>query len=188
MSAAVAIVGATLRQMLGVKRLVLFGGLAVFISQSGETADTLAALRHARAEKQIILSIVKAVVSRTKNRFDDYLVENKVFSWLSHLAPVVVIYLWQWDSISLDAKAEILKWANVYMLIIGFMTVSSLLDAVSQAYRELWKNIARPSIDVFVEFDLADSKVVEIKGARIEVIEATGKRIRYRVLRAFHSK
>ena len=54
-------------------------------------------------------------------------------------------------------------------------------------YRELWKNITRPSSDVFVEFDLADSKVVEIKGARIEVIEATGKSIRYRVLRGFTS-
>ena len=56
------------------------------------------------------------------------------------------------------------------------------------AYRELWKNITRPSNDVFVKFDLANSKVVEIKGARIEVIEANGKGIRYRVLRAFNSK
>jgi len=59
---------------------------------------------------------------------------------------------------------------------------------IKLAYREIWKNITRPSNDVFVEFDLADSKVVEIKGARIEVIEATAKSIRYRVLRAFHSK
>src|SRR3546814_11320355 len=29
------------------------GGMALFISQSGETADTLAALRHARAEGQL---------------------------------------------------------------------------------------------------------------------------------------
>jgi glucosamine--fructose-6-phosphate aminotransferase (isomerizing) len=34
------------------------GGLAVFISQSGETADTLASLRYARAHKQHVLSIV----------------------------------------------------------------------------------------------------------------------------------
>ncbi|MDP6643463.1 MAG: glutamine--fructose-6-phosphate transaminase (isomerizing) [Rhodospirillales bacterium] len=34
------------------------GGLAIFISQSGETADTLAALRHARDQGQHILSIV----------------------------------------------------------------------------------------------------------------------------------
>jgi glucosamine--fructose-6-phosphate aminotransferase (isomerizing) len=34
------------------------GGLAIFISQSGETADTLAALRYCRAQGQRILSIV----------------------------------------------------------------------------------------------------------------------------------
>ena len=56
------------------------------------------------------------------------------------------------------------------------------------AYRELWKNITRPSSDVFVEFDLADSKTVGIKGVKIEVIEATGKCIQYRVLRAFNSR
>src|SRR4028119_9322 len=36
------------------------GGLALFISQSGETADTLAALRHARAEGQRIAVVVNA--------------------------------------------------------------------------------------------------------------------------------
>ena len=70
------------------------------------------------------------------------------------------------------------------MLIYGGKTGSK----IRLAYRGIWKNITRPSSDVFVEFDLADSTVVEIKGARIEVIEATGKRIRYRVLRAIHSK
>ena len=34
------------------------GGLAIFISQSGETADTLASLRYCRAEKQHTLAIV----------------------------------------------------------------------------------------------------------------------------------
>ena len=58
---------------------------------------------------------------------------------------------------------------------------------ISIAYRELWKNIIRPSSDVFVEFDLADSKIVEIKGARIEVIDATSKSIRYRVTQGFDS-
>ena len=34
------------------------GALALFVSQSGETADTLAALRHARGRQQHVLSIV----------------------------------------------------------------------------------------------------------------------------------
>ena len=55
------------------------------------------------------------------------------------------------------------------------------------AYREIWKNITRPSSDVFVEFSLADSNVIEFRGARIEVIEASGKSIRYRVIHAFDS-
>ena len=56
---------------------------------------------------------------------------------------------------------------------------------IKLGYREIWKNITRPSRDVFVEYDLAESKVVEFKGARIEVIEATNKSIRYRVTQAF---
>lgn len=58
---------------------------------------------------------------------------------------------------------------------------------IKLGYREIWKNITRPAGDVFVEFDLADSKVVEFNGACIEVIEATGKNIRYRVTQPFAS-
>jgi glutamine---fructose-6-phosphate transaminase (isomerizing) len=39
------------------------GALAIFISQSGETADTLASLRYARAHKQHVLSIVNVPTS-----------------------------------------------------------------------------------------------------------------------------
>ncbi|MEI9852578.1 MAG: glutamine--fructose-6-phosphate transaminase (isomerizing) [Sphingomonas sp.] len=48
------------------------GGLALFISQSGETADTLAALRHARAEGQKIAVVVN-VPSSTMAREADLL-------------------------------------------------------------------------------------------------------------------
>ncbi|MFC1762318.1 hypothetical protein ACFL6U_09585 [Planctomycetota bacterium] len=58
---------------------------------------------------------------------------------------------------------------------------------IKLGYREIWKNITRPAGDVFVECNLADSKVVEFKGARIEVIAATNKNIRYRVTQAFNS-
>jgi hypothetical protein len=58
---------------------------------------------------------------------------------------------------------------------------------IKLGYREIWKNITRPAGDVFVKYDLADSKVVEFKGARIEVIEATNKSIQYRVTQAFES-
>jgi glucosamine--fructose-6-phosphate aminotransferase (isomerizing) len=48
------------------------GGLALFVSQSGETADTLAALRHAKAQKQRIAVVVN-VPTRSMAREADLL-------------------------------------------------------------------------------------------------------------------
>lgn len=46
------------------------GGAALFVSQSGETADTLAALRHARAQGQHILSVVNVPESTISRESD----------------------------------------------------------------------------------------------------------------------
>ena len=46
------------------------GGLALFISQSGETADTLAALRHARKERQCIAVVVNVPTSSMAREAD----------------------------------------------------------------------------------------------------------------------
>jgi glucosamine--fructose-6-phosphate aminotransferase (isomerizing) len=46
------------------------GGLALFISQSGETADTLAALRHARAQGQKIAVVVNVPTSSMAREAD----------------------------------------------------------------------------------------------------------------------
>jgi glutamine---fructose-6-phosphate transaminase (isomerizing) len=52
------------------------GGVAVFISQSGETADTLAALRYARAQGQHIVSIVNVPESTIARESDAVLPTN----------------------------------------------------------------------------------------------------------------
>src|SRR3546814_5232759 len=46
------------------------GGLVLFISQSGETADTLAALRHAREEGQKIAVVVNVPTSSMAREAD----------------------------------------------------------------------------------------------------------------------
>ncbi len=46
------------------------GGVAVFISQSGETADTLEALRYCRAQGQTIISIINVVESTIARESD----------------------------------------------------------------------------------------------------------------------
>ena len=49
---------------------LLDGGLAIFISQSGETADTLAGLRYAKAQGQFILSVVNVPTSSIARESD----------------------------------------------------------------------------------------------------------------------
>ncbi|HEY5048504.1 MAG TPA: glutamine--fructose-6-phosphate transaminase (isomerizing) [Rhizomicrobium sp.] len=49
------------------------GGAALFISQSGETADTLAALRHAKAQGQVTLAIVNVAESSIAREADHVL-------------------------------------------------------------------------------------------------------------------
>ncbi|MEA2984612.1 MAG: hypothetical protein QOD94_866 [Alphaproteobacteria bacterium] len=46
------------------------GDLAIFVSQSGETADTLASLRYARAQKQHVISIVNVPTSTIARESD----------------------------------------------------------------------------------------------------------------------
>src|SRR4249920_1182086 len=46
------------------------GGLAIFVSQSGETADTLASLRYAREHKQHVLSVVNVPTSTIARESD----------------------------------------------------------------------------------------------------------------------
>lgn len=56
---------------------------------------------------------------------------------------------------------------------------------IKLGYQEIWMNILRPSEIEFVTHDLAQSKIVESHGARIEVLSASGDTLRYRVLKSF---
>ena len=55
-------------------------------------------------------------------------------------------------------------------------------------YREFSGNTARPAFNNDVDYDLAESKIVGYKGARIEIIEATNESIRYRLLANFNTQ
>ena len=52
------------------------GGLAIFISQSGETADTLAALRHCKEKGQVTLAIVNVAESTMAREADAFLMTH----------------------------------------------------------------------------------------------------------------
>ena len=86
--------------------------------------------------KRLILAVVKSLVSRTRTTWDDALVQRRVFSKLSHLAPALVLYTGMPLALegyglltSLHSSA-----ALIYMILVAVLVVDSLLNAVLDIY------------------------------------------------------
>ncbi|WP_183407445.1 hypothetical protein [Massilia aurea] len=56
---------------------------------------------------------------------------------------------------------------------------------VTLGYREFANDFARPAFSNDVDYDVAESRILGYKGARIEVIDATNTEITYKVLAGF---
>src|SRR5262245_62923100 len=54
------------------------GGLAIFVSQSGETADTLATLRYAKEQKQHVVAVVNVPTSNIAREGDGMMSREEV--------------------------------------------------------------------------------------------------------------
>lgn len=59
-------------------------------------------------------------------------------------------------------------------------------DKLNFRYREFSGSIARPAFTDTIEYDLAESKRIGYRGAQIEVIEATNRSIKYKVISNFN--
>ncbi len=87
--------------------------------------------------KRILLTLVSKAIRRTGTKWDDQLLEKRLFNRAAHLAPAIVIYLaaeipfgGQERLISVTHSA-----ANIYMLIVGFLVLDALLNGVLGIYR-----------------------------------------------------
>ena len=59
-------------------------------------------------------------------------------------------------------------------------------NKINISYREFSNSMARPAFNNDVEYDLGESMVIGYKGAEIEILEATNRMIKYRVIRNFN--
>ena len=88
--------------------------------------------------KRIIVRVMIAVVRRTKTDWDDPLVEQGVFTKLSHVAPALVI--WAMAPLVFPGSEALItltkRVADVYMLAIAILVVHALLDAVNDVYQK----------------------------------------------------
>ena len=88
--------------------------------------------------KKILLKTIELGIKKTKTKLDDVLVENKVFSTLSHIAPAVVIYL----SAGIvfadfpDAVVYVVRLVNAYIAIVMIAVSIKFLNAVQQYFEQ----------------------------------------------------
>ncbi len=87
--------------------------------------------------KRIILRGVRHAVKKTNTKWDDALMERRMFSRLSHLAPAVVIYaaapivFAEFES-AINTMRLV---STVYMVLVGLFVIDAFLNAVVDIYR-----------------------------------------------------
>lgn len=96
--------------------------------------------------KQVILGVLSKVIRRSSNRWDDVFLDKKVFSRLSHLAPVLIIFWFGRDLLSeYPALVErIYLITNIYIIIVVTMVVFALLNSLEAIYENYDISKTRP--------------------------------------------
>lgn len=94
--------------------------------------------------KKIVIRSIRSVIKKTKTVWDDALVENKVFTTLSHIAPAVVIYLttpYIFEDFS-GAIPYILRVVNAYISIVLIIVIINFLNTLKYYFEntKLFKN------------------------------------------------
>jgi len=113
--------------------------------------------------KKLLLRSVVLIIKKTKNAWDDALVENKVFITLSHIVPAIVIYFttpYIFDDFP-DAIPYVLRLVNAYFSTIIIIVIINLTKTL-QYYFESTKFFKDTPLDSY--FQLAKITIYLIGG------------------------
>lgn len=92
-----------------------------------------------KVTRYYIVKVVEKIIRKTKSKYDDYLIERKVFQRLSHLAPAIVIYLFSGLVFhDFPGVGSVVKNLSLIYLVLVFMwTLNALLNVVQDIYNTL---------------------------------------------------
>jgi len=98
------------------------------------------------AAKKFVLRLVRAIIRKTKNDWDDVFVDKEVFKNVSHFAPAFLIYFLApiWLKASPDIIDVIKRLANAYMIIAGCWVFDAVLNAVLIIYQRFDVSRTKP--------------------------------------------
>ncbi len=128
------------------------GGLALFVSQSGETADTLAALRHARAGGQVIASVVNVAESSIARESDS------VFP--THAGPEIGVASTKAFTCQLGVLASLAISAGVARGVIGRAREIELVRRLLEMPRLIGEALKQEEIIAAISQELAKARDV----------------------------
>lgn len=89
--------------------------------------------------RKIIVAVAKRIIQRTKNTYDDIIIERKIFDKLSHVAPAVVVYILipfalpEFPKLLVFLKDICFVWIAINILLV----VTSFIDALHDIYQQL---------------------------------------------------
>jgi len=87
--------------------------------------------------RRMLLSGIGYIISRTGAKWDDILLERKVFNKLAHLAPAMVIYLatpFIFKGYT-AVTATIMSGVMIYIIVIGMLVMDAFLNAILEIYQ-----------------------------------------------------
>lgn len=93
--------------------------------------------------KKVVIRIISKIVKNTKFRWDDMLLERKVFHKLSHIVPAIIIYFFA-SALPESFEYLIQKVAIAYLIIMGLVIISSALNAMNDIYQTYGVSRTKP--------------------------------------------
>ncbi len=87
--------------------------------------------------KRILLRLIARLAAKTSTKWDDLLVEHRVFFWLAHLAPAFVILRMAPAALEGVGGTGVLvvRAAQVYMVVVGALATDAFLNAAHAIYQ-----------------------------------------------------
>ena len=93
--------------------------------------------------KKVVIRIISKVVSNTKFKWDDMLLERKVFHKLSHIVPAIIIYFFA-SALPESFQDLIKRVAVTYLIIMGLVIISTALNAMNDIYQNYEVSRTKP--------------------------------------------
>ncbi len=107
----------------------------------GAAVVIVSVIIHRIANKIMAVSAAR-IAKRSKTRWDDFLIEHKVFTRISHIAPAIIIYYSAY--LFPGAESIIQRLSMIYIILASVWVINSFLNAVVNIYNTYEISRQRP--------------------------------------------